>query len=645
MRIGELLLIALLTVCAPITATADSFTQEGLTFCVISDSLNTVEITARADVMSETWKNLEIPATVWHDGKEYQVTSIADDVFYLTLQLQTLKVPASVTHIGARAFSYCHRLQSAELPATLIDISDGLFEDCTNLTKVVLSDSIRTIGSRAFAYCEQLEPFDLTSTVRAVGDCAFLYCLQWTSVTLPSTVEHWGYSVFLNCVNLHTVNFEISTLYRAADILDAGDHEYDVFNLPASMNYVDVYRLSEFRGLKAVCINPANANYTTQDGVLYDKAMSKMLWYPRNKQEEVFTVPESVRSIQTLNKNRHLRQLNLPDSLQVIASYAFSETPIESITIPASVTEIGSYILRNCTRLKEVVFLCPLSSLPDGTFAECTSLKSIAGTDSITSIGNMCFYESGLRNYSIPTSVRSIDSWAFARCRNLKQVSLPSHTHFIGSGAFLECEELEEVILPDSLQSLGNGAFTQCMNLRSVSIATDNPNFFDVEGVLADRHHQRLIYYPTGRTDTLYTLPTSIKRIGEEAFFKQPYLRTLVLHAEVDSLGAGALHDCPQLSRITGLPAVPPYYDMGTSMMSDFNVDVYVPSRSLHAYQQNYMWSKYRLHEVDTTIDSVIAVPMRHDAQQRVIRLNGIVPKQTNKAGIYIIGGKIILKR
>lgn len=644
MRISKFLSTALLIVYTTVTVTAKSFTQNGLTFSVTSDSLNTVEITARADATSETWKYLEIPATVWHDEKEYEVTSIADKVFYLTFQLQTLKVPTSVTHIGARAFSYCHNLQLAELPATLIDISDGLFEDCTKLTKLVLSDSIRSIGSRAFAYCEHLEPFDLTSTVRTVGDCAFLYCLQWTSVTLPATVEQWGSNVFTNCLNLRTVNYEISSLYRAADILDAWDHEYDVFNLPASMNYVDVYRLSEFRGLKAVSINPANANYTTQEGVLYDKAMSELLWYPKNKQEAAFTVPETVRRLHSLNKNPHLIQITLPDSLQVIDSQAFSGTSIDSIIIPALVKELGSYVFSNCTQLRQVVFLCPLSALPDGTFAECKSLESYTCADSIVAIGDMCFYESGLRNFSVPDSVRFINSWAFARCRNLKQVSLPAITRFIGNGAFLECEQLEEIILPDSLQSLGNGVFSHCMGLRSVSIAADNPNYFDVDGVLADRYHQRLIYYPAGRIDTLYTLPESIKRIGNEAFSGQPYLRTLTMHAELDSLGTGALHDCPQLRRITGLPSVPPYYDAGTYMMSDFDADVYVPLGALQAYQQDFMWGQYRLHEVDTTIGTAIATSIRNDVPKRVIRLDGIVLKQPCKAGIYISDGKKILK-
>lgn len=644
MRTGKLLSTAVLAVYTTMMAAAESFTQNGLTFSVISDSLNTVEITARDNALSKDWMYLEIPATVRHGEKDYMVTSIADDVFYLTHQLQTLKVPASVTHIGARAFSYCHRLQSAELPATLIDISDGLFEDCTKLTELVLSDSIRTIGSRAFAYCEQLEPFDITSTVKAVGDCAFLYCLKWTSVTLPATVEQWGSNVFLNCLNLRTVNYEISSLYRATDILDAWDHEYDVFNLPADMDYVDVYRLSEFSGLKAVSVNPANPNYTTKDGVLYDKAMSELLWYPKNKREAAFTVPESVRHLHSLNKNPHLCQITLPDSLQIIAPYAFSGTSVDSIVIPASVKELGSYVFCDCAKLKQVIFLCPLSILPDGTFSECKSLESFTCTDSITSIGNMCFYESGLRNFNVPESVRFIDSWAFARCRNLKQVSLPATTRFIGNGAFLECEQLEEVVLPDSLQSLGDGVFSHCMKLRSVSIAADNPNYFDVEGVLADRHHQRLIYYPAGRIDTLYTLPESIKRIGNEAFSGQPYLRTLVMHAELDSLGMGALHDCPQLSRITGMPAVPPYYDMGTFKMSDFDADVYVPSGALQAYQQDFMWGQYRLHEVDATIGTAIATPMRHDVPQRVIRLDGIVLKQSHKPGIYISGGKKILK-
>ena len=583
----------------PTASATDSFTLDGLTYTVTSDSQNTVEITARENSLSETWKNLEIPSIVRHGDKEYRVTSIADDVFYITFKLQTLKVPESVTHIGARAFSYCYELQQVELPPTLTDISDGLFENCTQLTELVLSDSIRTIGNRAFAYCEQLKPFEFTNTVRSVGDCAFLGCLQWTSVTLPATVEKWGSSVFLNCRNLRTVNFEMSSLYQAEDILDAWDHEYDVFNLPASMTYLDVSHLSRFSGLKAVSIDPANPNYATEDGVLYDKAMSQLLWYPKNKQEETFIVPETVRTIKTLNKNSHLHKIILPDQLQSIAPHALEETPIDSITIPASVTEFDECVFANCTKLKYAILQCPLSALPTGTFAGCTSLETFECPNSITTIGYLCFYESGLRSFIIPPSVRSIDSWAFARCQSLEQVSMPSQMRSIGGCAFLECEQLEEVTLPDSLQYFGDGAFMQCMKLRNVSISSDNPNFFDVNGVLADRRHERLIYYPTGRTDTLYILPASIKRIGDEAFYKQPYLRTLVMHAEVDSLGAGALHDCPQLRRITGLPAVPPYYDMSTMMMSDFDADVYVPLGSLQAYQQNFMWSMYRLHEVD----------------------------------------------
>ena len=643
MNIGKFLLIVLLAVSVRTTA-ADSFTQNGLTFCVTSDSLNTVEIISRANALAETWKNLEIPATVHYGEKEYQVTSIADDVFYITHHLQTLKVPESVTHIGSRAFSYCYELQHVELPSTLTDIGDGLFENCTKLTKVVMSDSVHTIGNRAFAYCEQLEPFDLTNSVRTVGDCAFMCCLQWTSVTLPATVEYWGRNVFLNCINLRTVNFGMSSLYRAADILDAWDHEYDVFNLPANMSYVDIGCLSEFRGLKAVNIDPANANYATREGVLYDKTMSQLLWYPKNKQEETFVVPESVKSIFTLNENTHLRQITLPDSLQIIASYAFSGTPIESISIPTTVTEFGNYVFCNCPTLKHVVLKCPLSTLPNGTFSGCKLLESIEGLDSITSIGSMCFYESGLRNYSIPASVSIIDGWAFARCRNLKQICLPSHARYIGNAAFLECEQLEEITLPDSLQFLGNGAFTQCMKLRSFSIAADNPNYCDVEGVLADKHHQRLLYYPTGRTDTLYTIPGSIKRIGDEAFYKQPFLRTLVMHAKIDSLGAGALHDCPQLSRITGLPAVPPYYNDGTRMISDFNADVYVPFGSLEAYQQDFMWSQYRLHEVDAAINSAIVSPMRNDVSKMEISLDGIIPKHAHRRGIHISKGKKILR-
>lgn len=96
---------------------------------------------------------------------------------------------------------------------------------------------------------------------------------------------------------------------------------------------------------------------------------------------------------------------------------------INNITIPDSVTSIGSY-----------------------TFEGCTSLTSITIPDSVTSIGSGAFSGcKGLTSIEIPDSVTSIGNSAFDNCENLKEVIWNSPIRPRMS-LFKNCPNLERII-------------------------------------------------------------------------------------------------------------------------------------------------------------------------------------------------------
>ena len=110
--------------------------------------------------------------------------------------------------------------------------------------------------------------------------------------------------------------------------------------------------------------------------------------------------------------------MTIPNSVTRIGSYAFSGCPIESATIP---TTVISYIPKG--NLKTVV-INGGASIDDYAFYGCKSLTSVTIPDSVTSIGSMAFRDcESLTSVTIGDSVTSIGSYAFYNCTSLTVIN------------------------------------------------------------------------------------------------------------------------------------------------------------------------------------------------------------------------------
>lgn len=189
-------------------------------------------------------------------------------------------------------------------------------------------------------------------------------------------------------------------------------------------------------------------------------------------------------------------------TVTTIGTDAFLGLNITSVTIPDSVTEIGSNAFADCTNLTSVNYAGDWSNLTiqsgnpavqdaaneqlfdfkfilnntaviviryEGTAADVTIPSHYKGKP-VTMIDHAAFHDSAVTSVTIPDSVTSIPDDAFAFCSQLTNISIPNSVTFIGFSAFNSCTSLKSITLPSSLSTIQSSAFYNCGNLETIRI-------------------------------------------------------------------------------------------------------------------------------------------------------------------------------
>lgn len=223
-----------------------------------------------------------------------------------------------------------------------------------------------------------------------------------------------------------------------------------------------------------------------------------------------FTFDATTGTIKKYNGNDAV--VNIPSEINgtpvtTIGNAAFRDSSVTSVTIPASVTEIGANAFAGCTNLTSVTYGGDWSNLtiqsgnpavedaakdaaneqlfdfeftPDntavivirykGTAADVTIPSRYKGKP-VTVIDNVAFYNnSAVTSVTIPDSVTAIPDYAFGFCSQLTNISIPNSVTFIGFSAFNSCTSLESITLPSSLSTIQSYAFYNCGNLKTIRI-------------------------------------------------------------------------------------------------------------------------------------------------------------------------------
>ena len=200
----------------------------------------------------------------------------------------------------------------------------------------------------------------------------------------------------------------------------------------------------------------------------------------------------------------------IPDGCTEIDAFAFGQSYLTQVSLPASLTSIGKYAFGNCSSLQQVNFPENLTSIGESAFASCSSLQQVNFSENLTAIGKSAFEGcSALQQVNFPENLTAIGIRAFQYCSDLKQVDLSTCTALtkIGERNFSMCSKLEKVVFPKNLTKIEEEAFFFCTNLTQAVLV--GCTALSEIGVNAFNNCQKLTYV---------TMPKNLSIIGHNAF-------------------------------------------------------------------------------------------------------------------------------
>lgn len=161
-------------------------------------------------------------------------------------------------------------------------------------------------------------------------------------------------------------------------------------------------------------------------------------------------------------------------------------------------------------------------------------MTKIVIPEGVTTIGEAAFHRcSSLVTVVLPSTLRTIEGEAFSYCSALQEIVIPEGVTTIGNAAFRRCTALKKINIPKSVTAFGPNPFDKCDVLTDFGIAADHPFLTMVDGVMFDKVNKSLVCYPTSLTAQSYVVPAGTLIIGGSAFSSNPYLTSVTIPGSV----------------------------------------------------------------------------------------------------------------
>ena len=518
------------------------------------------------------------------------VTKIMGLAFFQNPNIKTVTLPTSVSELdpytlapfaGYSAFTDC-----ASLTAINVKSGNPTFK---SVDGVVYSADDKTLAM--YPSGKEMDPFIVPSTVEHIAQSAFLYTKKLKNITISEGVKDIGAYAFKN-----------SGIKSAS--------------IPASVTSISDGVFVNCSNLETVDVASANTAYSSVDGVVFNKTVTDLIYYPTAKAGE-YTVPGTVTTIKqsSCEGTKKLTKITLPPSVKTIEESAFESSSLSelafsgtsgletigkrafiwahlsNVTIPASVKllewgafygqngndsfdgqglktvtvednsqlkEIGAEAFRGNKKLEKFEFkgTCKLEKIRNAAFRDNYSLPSFTFPQTITRIDESAFNGcSSMKSatFKEPSSFVFVGSGSFQNC-GLENLKLPESVTTIGQSAFNSCDKLVSIDLPKTTTNVDPRAFQFCTKLTSINVDDANTMYSSVDGVLLSKDKETLKVFPPGKANDNFTLlPPSIKTIGEYAFYYCKNLKNVTIPNKVTKIEKAAFQLCENLNTITFL--------------------------------------------------------------------------------------------
>lgn len=358
--------------------------------------------------------------------------------------LKTLILGNGLEVIPAYLCSGCFNLTDVAIPSSVKKIEDGAFSDCYGIRNISIPANVEMIGSYIFYRSGASYPTSFTTFTIEDSDTPLtinspigtvMFCDSINSLYVGRNLTYEGQSVIFSGNVYHAVIGDKVTeinyrMFCDVDSVDIGINVWKIGN----------YAFSQSDGLKSIVI------------------------------------PNATKSIgdNAFNMCHNLSSVILNEGLQEIGQSVFSETALEEITIPSTVTTIGKNALGAFTNYRKLMFADsdePLDFTMRNSIDSLYIGRDINGSffnavhvvmgDKVTTVPDYMFATGKVESVFLGNKIASIGKYAFQSCP-ITKIEIPANVKYIDDYAFAYCHHLKNLILNEGLDSIGMHAFNAC---------------------------------------------------------------------------------------------------------------------------------------------------------------------------------------
>lgn len=412
------------------------------------------------------WNELIVEDDVF----DYTYILLSDNTYEITGYIgsnTTLMIPSNylgkrVSSIGSFAFYNCDNLINITIPPSVTNISISAFNNCVSLVSITIPFGVNTIGSNAFANCISLIHITIPSSVIQMESDTFWNNSSLLGIHVDEDNQHYSSEngVLFNqdktLLILYPIGIEENSYLVPSSVTIIGPNAFanssHLSSVSISSNVTSIEPTAFFNvsDLTNIIVANENQHYLSEDGILFNKAKTMLLLYPKGKSANSYTIPLGIISIgpNAFENCEHLISLTISSTVNNIDTVSFwNNRSLISINVDDENQSYSSIdgVLLNKQETVLLMYPCGRTEI----------------------------------NYTIPYSVTDIGANAFANSFNLISIEIPSSVTSIGDVAFYNCKGLTSITIPLSVIYTGSYLFEYCNDLIIYAEAISKPSGWD----------------------------------------------------------------------------------------------------------------------------------------------------------------------
>ncbi len=446
------------------------------------------------------------------------LTLIGNYAFYNCTLLEKIIIPDSVTLIGNYAFYNCTGLIELSVPisARLTDAQIYTYYDCANINKITITKGDGT----SYDYStSSTEPYKYTPWYRSgcstviiadgvtsIGSYMFYNCSRITSVSIADSVESIGNYAFYGCNGMKELTIPVSTKIYNSSYTFSGCANIEQVTFTKGNGTAQKYVTSTSSSTATYCeYTPWYKSGCPTVVLSYDiTSIGTHMFYECNRIENVYFTGDVTDWCAIEFSNLYSNPMCYANNLY------FGNELVKEITIPETVTSIGTNAFYDCSYYLEAIYYA-------GSYEQWKSVNVSTGNDElykmilfrndygrlhhipgecgtdvywilyadgeleISGTGDMenptgttyvpwYKYRDNITSVTIADDITSIGDYAFYGCVNLTEITLPNNITSIGKYMFYGCTELTNITLSKNTTNIGDNAFKNCSKLSVARI-------------------------------------------------------------------------------------------------------------------------------------------------------------------------------